>query len=282
MTQELPYDVATIFNICGDAVNDEILDTYVGICSTFSELEFIGHTTELDYIEMLLSSHSISREEAIESVSETIYTSIEEILNLIGITVNPDISLNLLYKILTTYGTFDPTEYPQTMLDIVEASEDPIECCAEVLDFVTAEDTSVWYDSLEDVTPEFVSNLRMVLLNAINNLPVTPLKIDREFNKKRKLVKEVIPNTEMVDYVTESKDLNSYYRIYSNRLQALSNEDAVRELVTLAAVASDAPEERLETLDAILEDYIPDPEERIRYNSIVSQTKRDLEHVIYR
>lgn len=282
MSQELPYDIATILNICGESVNDEILDTYTEICSTFARLEYIGHVTELDYIEMLLSSHSISTDDAIASVDGVIFTAVDEILIQLGITIMPDVNVSLLSKILSAYGTFDPTEFPQTILDIVEASEDPVECCAEVLDFITSEDTTVWYTVLEDVSSDFVSNLRIVLINAIDGLPVTPLRVDREFNKKRKLVQAAIPNTEMVGYTTEAKSLDSYYKIYSQRLSELSNEVAVKELVTLAAIADDIPEKRMEALEAILEEHIPDADERIRYNSILSQAKRDLEHVIYR
>lgn len=282
MTQEIPYDVATILNICGDAVNDEILDRYQSICYLFSELNYIGHVLELDYIEMLLASQAISTTDAIQSVNEVIYTSVEEILHQLGIEIDPDTELHLLEKLLSTYGTFDPTEFPQTILDIVEASEDPIECCAEVLDFITSEDTSVWYNVLADVTPEFVSNIKSVLLNAIDLLPTTPIQIDREFNKKRKLIKEVLPESELVNYTTESKDLKSYYELYSDRLQSLSDEDAIKELVTLAALAENAPDERLEALESILEEHIPDANERVRYNGILSKIKRDLEHIIYR
>lgn len=282
MIPDIPYDMATILNICGDTVNDEILDTYSEICTTFSDLEYIGHNTELDFIEIQLASQIMSIDEAVAAVNEAIYTASEEILAQLGISVDADISLPLLSKVLSAYGTFDPTEFPQTMLDIVDASADPIECCAEVLDFITAEDTSVWMNCLGEITPEFVSNIRYVLLQAIDDLPLVPLKIDREFNKRRKLVADAIPNTEMVGYTTECKNLGTYYERYARRFQELSNESAVRELVTLAAIAEDAPEKRLEALQSIIEAHIPDAEERIKYNGLINQTTRDLEHVIYR
>lgn len=281
MSTEMPYDIATVLNICGSGVQDEILDTYTEICTTLSTLQYTAHVTELDYVEMLVSSQAIGREEGVDAVRETMYTAIEEVLAQLGIEIDPDIRLELLARILGAYGTFDPTEYPQTMLDIVEDSEDPIECCTNVLEFITAIDASEWYNYVTDVTPEFISNLRMVLLAAIDDLPVQSLRIDRDFQRRRKLVQTAIPNTEMVGYTPESRDLHAYYHMHHRRLQELSNESAVVELVTLAAIADHSPEGRLEALDAILETHISDPDERIRYNGLVSRTKRDLEHVIY-
>lgn len=282
MSQELDYDVATIFNICGNGISDAFADTLEEMCSIFKEVSYQGHVLELDHIEVQLASQNISHEDAIEAVIEVMMTAAEETLKVIGIEVNPDIQPALMNTLLSAFLTFDTTEFPSTILDIVEASEDPIECAVAVLDFITVEEAATWYDVIEHVEVSFVDSLRRVLLDAINRTPPDFLEIDIELNKKRKLVKSVQPDNLLIDYTTESASLDVLLELHSGTLSKLSTEAYIKEVVALASIATNDPGERLEALESITEARIDDPMERLRYNQLMSRTKESLEHVFYR
>lgn len=282
MSQQLEYDVATILNICSDGITDLLSDTLESICGVFKNASYSGHLLELDLIEIKLASQEISRDEAIEAVVEVIMTAGEECLNLIGVSVTPDISPQLMYKILDALVDFDVTEFPSTILNIVDASEDPIECVVNVLDFISSEESSVWYDNVEDVDVSFVENIRHVLLDAIDKLPPEILEIDKDLNKKRKLVKEIDPENQLVDYTTESSDLDTLLDSYSVELSKLSCEGFIKEVVALASIADGEPNKRLEAVDSIIEHRIDNPSERLRYNHFISKTKQSFEHIFFR
>lgn len=282
MSNQLEYDVATILNICGEGISDILSDTLEGICVVFKEVSYSGHIPELDLIEVSLSSHNITYEDAIESVIEVMMTASEECLKLIGVSVNPDIPPPVMLKLLSALVTFDVTEFPQTMMDIVEASEDPVECAVNILDFISSEEINIWYDNITEVEVSFVENIKTLLLEAIDRLPPEFLEIYPDFNKKRKLIKEIYPENILSDYTTEAKDLNTLIETYSEILCKLPSDVFIKEVVALASLSNDDPNVSLESVDSIIEDFMDDPQERIQYNHLISKTKESLEHVFFR
>ena len=280
MNTELPYDLSLVLGVCSDRVTDEVLDLYQNICNTFRTSEYIGHIVELEYIDALLESQSITHTDAVDSVLEVLVTGAEECLHILGIGIDPDIPLKPLAVMLESLLDFDVTEFPETIYNIIEGSDDTEECLAEVLGFVTTIETHEWYEYITSVTPEFVQNLRRVLVEAIDQIeqPV----IDQELYRKRKLLKEANPELSLVDYVTESSSLDDLYTLFEPQLADLSVESAVGEIIALAALADYAPESRLASLDRILEDHVTDDLERVRLNALVRSTKSRYEHVFYR
>lgn len=281
MSDELPYDLSLIYSICSDSVTNELLDLYQQTCSIFEQSSYTGHILELEHIYQLLSSQAISHSDAIDSVLETMITAGEEALNILGVTINEDIQLSLLNKLLDALLLFDVTEFPSTMFDIVEASEDPIECLAELMNFISVEDTNIWYENIVDVEPFFVDNLRLVLNDAIDKMHDVPLVIDKEFNKRRKQVLEVVPESITIDSTTEEKDLEELYDIHHKELQGLSMESSIKEIIALASISKSTPQGRIDALESILDKHIGNPMERLKYNRIIKDTIVNLEHVIY-
>lgn len=281
MSEDLPYDLSLIYSICSNSVSDEMLDLYQQSCNIFEQSSYTGHILELDHIYQLLASQAISQDDAIDSVLEVIITSGEEALRVLGVVVNEDIQLPLLNKLLDALLLFDVTEFPGTMLDIVNASEDPIECLAELMNFITVEDTSIWYENIDEVEPYFVDNVRLVLNEALSKIQDVPLTIDREFNKRRKQVLEVLPESVTINSVVEEKDLEELYDIHYNELQGLSTESSIKEIVALASISKSTPQGRIESLESMLDRHIDDPLEKLKYNRLIKDTITNLEHVIY-
>lgn len=282
MTEPLRADIDTLVTICTGCITDDLLDLYQGYCDIFYEVGFVGHLVELDYIEMRLNAHEITHDEAVAQVTECLLIAAEECLNVLGIEVDPDTPIPLIHTLMEAIVTFDVTEYPQTMLDIVEGTEDPIEFTAALLDFLTVEGEEVWYNHLENVESAFVENVRAVLVEAIESVPEEFLTIDVDFNRRRKLALTVFPSVTLINEVCAPTYLSELLETYTDRLTELDEATYIKTVVGLASVASDPPEALTDAVDAIIDEYLQDPGKRLQHNTMIQGLKQDLAHVIYR
>ena len=282
---EIPYDLATIYSICTGNVTDDLLDIYAEICNTFKNIQYSGHVTEIDYIETLLSSQTIATSDAVDSVLEVLITSVEECLAVIGVTINPDIPINLVPSLINYLLEFDATDTPSHLQAIVNDSEDTIECVCDILGFLTPIHSDVWMEHITGVDVKCITAINYQLKLAADRIETLESEASTDALLMRARVNEVkaiMDDVTLLDVSTESSSLEDLYHLHVSNIVDMDPTQAVKEILSLAAISNESSESMDLAIDNVLDDLFYEPSERIKANSKVSYLKRKIEHLLYR
>lgn len=276
---EIPYDLQTIYGICTDCITDDLMDIYSEMCAVFTNLSYSGHVTELDYIETMLISQSISRSFAVDSVLEVMITAAEECLHVIGVSINPETPIAIIPKLMAGLLEFDATDTPQFMMAIVADSEGPVECVCDLLEHITGLPSDTWLDVITGVEVKTIDAINYQLKLASDKQD-TLVSEPVELRDKSNAVKQVFDDVRLLDISTESSSLEDLYGLHIASIVDMDPDTAVKEILGLAVMSNESSSTVNGSIDLILDDLFYNPTDRIRINSKVNEYKRQIEHLL--
>lgn len=282
-TVEPPYDIATIYGICQGHITDERMGLYTELCNVFTSVNYMGHLAEIDLIEVMVSSQTISMLDAVEGVHEALMVSAEACLQVIGVVPDADIPLGMMVRLCEVLLQFDVTETPELLHGILDASEDSVTCMADILGEITAYESHEWITQLEEVTPDCISSVRLLLEDAIavNEATAPSIINDPELTKKKALLKATLPEASLA-LESSGGSLGELYEGSLNKLVSLDDKDALHQIMGLACISTESRTQKEAMLDNVIEDYFDDDRQRMAMGSVVRQLKSKLEHLLYR
>lgn len=282
-TIEPPYDVATIYGICNGHITEECMGLYVDLCNVFESVHYMGHLAELDLIEVMVSSQTLSMSEAVQGVNEVLIVSAEACLEVIGVVPDSDIPLPMMVRLCEVLLQFDVTENPGLLHGILDASEDPESCMADLLGEITEYESHEWISQLEQVGSDCIASIRYVLESAIemNDAETPSIEIDPTLLKKKALLKATLPEATLA-LESSGGSLEDLYERSLKDLVSLDTKEALHQIMGLACISTESRVQKETILDSVIEDYFDDERQRLAIRSSVRHMKDKLEHLLYR
>lgn len=151
---------STVREIVRNRCTPELEERFVQLALSLSAVNFKGHLEELDVLYQQMDAQAVDPAEITLAVDQILRVGAETALNNCGVEFDPDISLEMLVEACEIILQFDPTEFPQMVIDTIDASEDDVECLASILDLLGTYDENDWFAQIVEVSDKFKDRVR--------------------------------------------------------------------------------------------------------------------------
>jgi hypothetical protein len=151
---------STVRDIVRDRCTPELEDEFVELAMLLSSVNFKGHLQELDVLYQQMDSEMVDPSEIIIDVDQILRIGAETALNNCGVEFDPDVPLSMLIEGCDILLKFDPTEFPQLVIDAIDAAEDSVETVMVLLDLLGTYSDDDWLPYISRVSDAFAKRVR--------------------------------------------------------------------------------------------------------------------------
>lgn len=258
--------------------SEELATLYSQVLSIFNTVGFTAHIDELDLLTIQLNDHNIAPEEVVEAADSVIRSAADKAFSMIGVVVTHDIPIGYLAEALDILVNFDTTEVPETIFNMMEASEDPVEAILELLEYQGTYLSDDWMCYIESVDENTIKRIKKISLDEIRskNTPTQaaiPTDTLRRVSKLNKYRKDTLGAELSVEGIGVGQSLESLYSLHVGRLIDMSLENAIDGIFSLAAISNVSQESLESEIGTCIDDLCYEAEmrrkgEQIRFKMI--------------
>lgn len=151
---------STVRDIVRGRCTPELEDEFVELAMLLSSVNFKGHLQELDVLYQQMDSQIVDPATIIVDVDQILRIGSETALNLCGVEFDPDTPMEMLIEGCEVLLKFDPTEFPQLVIDAIDAAEDPVETVIVLLDLLGTFSNDDWFPYVSRVSDAFAKRVR--------------------------------------------------------------------------------------------------------------------------
>jgi len=151
---------STVREIVRGRCTPELEEEFVELAMLLSSVNFQGHLQELDVLYQQMDSQIVDQAEIVVSVDQILRIGAETCLNNCGVEFDPDIPLAMLTEACDIILKFDPTEFPQLVIDAIDASDDTVQTLIAILDLMGTYSEDDWFTQVARVSDAFSGRVR--------------------------------------------------------------------------------------------------------------------------
>lgn len=258
----------------------ELEETYVQLNNILVKCNYPVHLDELDLLWSMMESQSIDVLTLVDNVDTVMRIAVNRALENIGVVFNDEIRLPMLVEAADSLLLFDPTDNPELLSSVLADTEDEIDAVCKLMVFFGTFEYEQWLEVVEDVSDNFTRNVSKIAEQAQRYVAAredAPEGKDQFFKRVGQLVKEH-PDSLGAELASGGiglgASLESLYGCHVGRMLEYSEEKAVNELFSLAAISSESFESAVTVVGACLDDLFIDVYQRAKAERIVG-TVRD-------
>lgn len=259
---------STVREIVRGRCSPELEEEFVELAMLLSSVNFKGHLQELEVLYQQMDSQVVDPNEIILAVDQILRVGAEVALNNCGVEFDPDIPMAMLIEACDILLKFDPTEFPQLIIDAIDATEDPVDTLIAILDLMGTYSEDDWFPQVSNVSEAFSGKVRASCAQTLEqdvsdrnaSLATAPLL--------KRLSHLVNSNAESLGAELGKSDqglglsLESLYAQHVVKLMDRPIEKAVDDLFSLAVISNESFEGAMVGVAHWLDDLYYDSEMR--------------------
>jgi len=259
---------STVREIVRGRCTPELEEEFVELAMALSSVNFRGHLQELEVLYQQMDSQVVDPAEIVLAVDQILRVGAESCLNYCGVEFDPDIPLAMLVEACDVILKFDPTEFPQLVIDAIDSSDDTVDTLVAILDLLGTFSEDDWFPQVSRVSDAFSSRVRSFCAESLErdmrdrsaSLATAPL-----LKRLNHLVKS---NAETLGAELGKADqglglsLESLYAMNVVKLMDCSVEKAVEDLFSLSVISNESFESAMIGVSQWLDDLYYDVEMR--------------------
>lgn len=216
-----------------------------------------------------INANRIDPTQVIDILDDLIRTYIDDLLSVVGISVQDGVPLQTLYTLAFALLTFDTGANAPSIKAIVDASEDDYSCICEILEFLTALDVDTWIEVVDTVDHRLYLRAKEVSDVELD----TPVLTDSTRNERLRVLIKEAPGTlgaRLAEEQVGSMSLEHLYASYIDDFMGKTVEHAVNDLYSLGALSNESATVLPSRISNLLDDLYPEHHMRIQA-SVASQ-----------
>lgn len=259
---------STVREIVRGRCTPELEEELVELAMALSSVNFQGHLQELEVLYQQMDSQTVDPAEIVLAVDQILRVGAEVCLNNCGIEFDPDIPMAMLIEACDIILKFDPTEFPQLVIDAIDGNDDTTEILVSLLDLLGTYSNDDWIPQVYRVSDAFSTRVRAFCAESLEqdvsdrsaSLATAPL-----LKRLNHLVKS---NAQTLGAELGKADqglglsLESLYALNVPKLMDCSVEKAVDDLFSLAVISNESFESAMIGVSEWLDDLYYDVEMR--------------------